>query len=344
MYWCCPLNEDFRLETFVIYVFFNQVITFLRWLTTVTAKEVTSRKKPHGKRKRLTAVSLGRQVFSFAVSLFLSAVRFLLLSRVFLFCREVISFAVTVVGHRTFCCRSHTKLKFREAFCFFSPGSNVVVLSSQYPHIIAPKSRENMHCHICWIRSHTLLTGASFLWKRQHLSHSWSLQENNSSRNTPDNHRGNNYKSVQHLRRRSPLILPFNYLMQSWFHDFVCAFFFLTKFFFEFDGMVAFASNTVAVLPAVVDVLFGVHLFIDDAIFSQVHRHYRNTWILFKYIPNPGQSQAIVRVVKSFKRWVVNCIERMPAVCWPQTLFDWKPSSLDLYSDKGRQSPEKNRF
>ena len=85
--------------------FFNQVITFLRWLTTVTAKEVTSRKKPHGKRKRLTVVSLGREVFSFAVSLFLSAVRFLLLSRVFLFCREVISFAVTVVGHRTFCCR-----------------------------------------------------------------------------------------------------------------------------------------------------------------------------------------------------------------------------------------------
>ena len=85
--------------------FFNQVITFLRWLTTVTAKEVTSRKKPHGKRKRLTVVSLGREVFSFAVSLFLSAVRFLLLSRVFLFCREVISFAVTVVGHRTFCWR-----------------------------------------------------------------------------------------------------------------------------------------------------------------------------------------------------------------------------------------------
>ena len=101
--------------------------------------------------------------FFFAVSLFLSAVRFLLLSRVFLFCREVISFAVTVVGHRTFCCRSHTKLKFREAFCFFSPGSNVVVLSSQYPHIIAPKNGENMHCHICWICSHTLLTGASFL-------------------------------------------------------------------------------------------------------------------------------------------------------------------------------------
>ena len=46
---------------------------------------------------------------------------------------------------------------------FFSPGSNVVVLSSQYPHIIAPKCRENMHCHICWICSHILLTGASFL-------------------------------------------------------------------------------------------------------------------------------------------------------------------------------------
>ena len=119
--------------------------------------------KPLGKKKRLTVVSLSREVISFAASLFLSAVRFLLLSRVFIFCREVISFAVTVVGHRTFCCRSHTRLKFREAFYFFSPGSNVVLLSSQYPHIIAPKSRENMHCHICWICSHTFLTGASFL-------------------------------------------------------------------------------------------------------------------------------------------------------------------------------------
>ena len=141
MYWCCPLNEDFRLETFVIYVFFNQVITFLRWLTTVTAKEVTSRKKPYGKRKRLTVVSLGRQVFSFAVSLFLSAVRFLLLSRVFLFCREVISFAVTVVGHRTFCCRSHTKLKFREAFCFFFLQDRTLL---SFPHNIPTLSHRNV--------------------------------------------------------------------------------------------------------------------------------------------------------------------------------------------------------
>ena len=64
-------------------------------------KDSQQKKKTHSKRNNLTAKEKDSQQksFSFAVSLFLFAVRLFFLLWVFFFCREVISFAVTVVGH-----------------------------------------------------------------------------------------------------------------------------------------------------------------------------------------------------------------------------------------------------